>query len=61
MKHQHIQIQRSYPGFSQRNLCVRMLPKTWVLSGRTGGSCFEAELNNDDVYIRPWYNETQVQ
>ena len=61
MKHQHIQIQRSYPGFSQRNICVGILPIMWFLSKGNSAISFEPEMNNDDTYIGPWYNETQVQ
>ncbi len=61
MKHQHIQILRSYPGFSQRNGCVGMLPIMWFLSKRNSGISIGLEVSNDDTNIRPWYNETQVQ
>ncbi len=60
MNHRHILIQRSYPGFSQGNLCVGMVPMMWTLSKRTSVICFEQGMNSGDAYIRPCYYETQM-
>lgn len=61
MKHQHIQIQRSYPGIGQRNLCVESMPKMWFLLKDDSGICFDAKSNNENTYIRPWCYITQLQ
>ena len=60
MKQQHTQTQRSYRGFSRQHLCVGLLPIVWLLSKGSSSIFFGLEVNNEDTYKRPWYNETQV-
>ena len=46
MKHQNMQIQRSYSGFSQLNCRVGLLPLMCFLLKRISGICFDLEVKS---------------